>query len=267
MGVYTDHILRIDIFLSAERMSQCRLYPKAILGDLGLATDVRRLRPGARGGTEGFIAPEVENSLLDYDVTHKADIWGVGMIIWHLMFPHTEKKSNKIRWDPNGSRSRPHEWGAAELRMAAVRNFNIIDGDTFPQGTGVISNRHVYSHRLHELVRRCLRTNPDERPDFHELRWKVQKELKAMEIAYGKKFVTEAEVPTDDPLHVFLVPNEFPIGGRTRFRKRPRDGDGDGGGGGGDDDDDDDDDDDSDDDSDGYGRAGRNIGANISVSS
>lgn len=61
-----------------------------------------------------------------------------------------------------------------KIREDAVKDFHFVDGDSIPFGVTFLGQRRtMYTSQLRDLVRRCLKRNPDERPGFLELRIKT----------------------------------------------------------------------------------------------
>lgn len=102
----------------------------------------------------------------------KADIWSVGMVIWELM--HATKNQVKIMEDtlqPIEERFKP-----LKGKIVNSNTFKDLDEDTFnPRAWPDFLPGIMYSKKLHDLVRRCLKTDPEKRPDVFELRYEVDR--------------------------------------------------------------------------------------------
>ncbi|ORY08052.1 kinase-like domain-containing protein [Clohesyomyces aquaticus] len=153
-----------NVFLGSPE-KPCRSYPRPLLADFGLSMDrsnveywlenegpdVFKKGGGMFAGTLGWHPPELVLPELKWDVSHKVDIWGIGVVIWQLMHHTLGDKLEGIRDNAEGA-------------------FRFLNADTFPSEDILASKAHIYSHRLHSLVKDCLKKNPRDRPDFYDLR-------------------------------------------------------------------------------------------------
>ncbi|KAF2247429.1 kinase-like protein [Trematosphaeria pertusa] len=171
-GPWTSHqhadIKPKNIFLASPE-DPYGAYPKPLLGDFDVAQPIRSQSASARRqerGTPGWKAPETENKDLHpvYDITSKTDIWAVGLVIWELM--HASLGTERLEL----------------LRSTAATNFAFHANDTFPSER-ILGWNAMYTQTLHDLVTRCLKINPNQRPSFIELRkevWEGMQRLKGV---------------------------------------------------------------------------------------
>jgi hypothetical protein len=109
-------------------------------------------QPRKSANRSSWQAPEVTEHRANVDLTPQTDIWGVAMIIWRMMHASLGRVANK------------------RLRMAMNKSFD-DDADTFPSETIDVGDwRGWYTKPLHDLVRQCLKTKLEDRPNFLELR-------------------------------------------------------------------------------------------------
>lgn len=194
-------------------------YPNPIIADYDIAIEIPTLNDGTPaedmrrykgdtkcGGTEGWMPPEVMEPALDHEVSSKVDVWGAGMVIWNLMYAGIGR-TNKGK-DRN-----------SRLRNVVRKHFfKFEDGDTYPTGERHVDCDAVYSRNLHDLVRRCLKTDPEARPGFFELRKRVKREMLRVERSLGLSETNRSDPPAHLQLH--YVPDEFAVGQEATIPKK-----------------------------------------------
>lgn len=109
----------------------------------------------------------------------------------------------------------------------AARLHRFLNTDTFPtnNSTGIHGSRANYSKALNDLVTRCLRTNPKDRPSFLELRIETKAEIDKLEGTFGQFKDMEAD---QLPAHMKVIVqlDAFAVGTRAIIpRKRRRESD------------------------------------------
>jgi serine/threonine protein kinase len=145
-------------------------------------------------GTKGWMAPEVKTNRAHVDFDDRTDIWNVGLVIWELMHSSLGEASLEF------------------LRESLSNAWTFNPGeDTFlneDQWLGTWNGS--YPTQLQNLVRQCLKTNLNERPDFLELRTRTSRWLNEQKRIKGNYKRTKDRLPP----HLFLdfQDDEFGIG-------------------------------------------------------
>ncbi|KAF2709912.1 kinase-like protein [Pleomassaria siparia CBS 279.74] len=144
-------------------------WPRIILSDFGNA--FYNLRPDnaedsenpldySFGATTRYPPEHLPGNLRRY--TSKTDVWSIGAILWNLI-------TNEYHHD-GPRRGGPNNKVAKPICRPGSNSTNILTGENFP-------NKEHYSEALKILVRECLNFEPDERPDFPELRTRIDEHI------------------------------------------------------------------------------------------
>ncbi|KAH7110327.1 kinase-like domain-containing protein [Dendryphion nanum] len=147
-------------------------YPHPVIGDFGAAldlTDAELLSDIHQGlpdpliyGTLGWYPPELHFRIPGTSYSSKADIWDAGLVIWNMMY--AKLGLMKLR----------------DFQLDAPKYFDFESAEPFPMDQHADMSI-VYSSNLKNLVRKCLKIDPDERPSFVRLRNSVESEMLAIE--------------------------------------------------------------------------------------
>ncbi|KXS98114.1 hypothetical protein AC578_9387 [Pseudocercospora eumusae] len=167
-----------NIFMTKPDEVIWKQIPTPKLADFGTATQDTFIIPG--GGTKGYRAPEQydyedpdnedsDNAMSNVDITTKSDIWAAGRTILVLM---NLTKDTDIK---------EHRFGS---------------GNILPEYRDVATENY-YPDELKDLVERCLRDKPEERPDVVELWNSIQTHV-GTPISRGALPMRQAQRPFDE---------------------------------------------------------------------
>jgi len=128
------------------------------------------------------------------DFDDRTDIWSVGLVIWELM--HSSLGEGKLQF--------------LRESLSNAWTFNPGDDTFFNEDQWLGTWNGSYTTQLQNLVRQCLKTNQNERPDFLELRIRTARWLNEQKRIKGNSKRTKNRLPP----HLFLdfQDEEFSIG-------------------------------------------------------